>query len=269
MKTDPRSFEELRRQYELEQRLAHKLRHAVREERRSLYREAYDEFYREFPFLKTNPATVDEGHLRATLRILKPFLGKDKDFLEIGAGNLAVSRAVSTHVRTVYAIDVSKEFATALGAVPKNVHLIISDGVSIPVPSQTTDVAYSSQLMEHLHPDDAKEQLRNIYEALKPGGVYICNTPNRLNGPHDISKDFDPVATGFHLKEYTNGELARLFRMAGFTRVWSLTGAKGFVIRLPVGPLIALERVLGLLPDGMRKTIGRWLPIKILLLYKL
>jgi len=88
--------------------------------------------------------------------------------------------------RQVYAVDVSVE---AVGAIdpPENFSLIISDGVSVPVPGGSVDVAWSAQLMEHLHPDDAREQLGNIYRALKPGGVYICITPNRISGPHDIS----------------------------------------------------------------------------------
>jgi hypothetical protein len=31
--------------------------------------------------------------------------------------------------------------------------------------------------MEHLHPEDAFEQLRNIIRALAPGGRYVCITP--------------------------------------------------------------------------------------------
>ena len=73
--------------------------------------------------------------------------------------------------------------------------------------------------MEHLHPDDAFEQLENIYRALTPGGVYICVTPNRLSGPHDISSLYDEVATGFHLKEYSISELHSLFRRVGFSRI--------------------------------------------------
>jgi hypothetical protein len=64
-------------------------------------------------------------------------------------------------------------------------------------------VAYSYQLMEHLHPGDALEQLVNIYQALKRDSVYCCVTPNRISGPHDISVYFDTVAQGLHLKEYS------------------------------------------------------------------
>jgi SAM-dependent methyltransferase len=260
-----RSAEELKRHYDIERALAQKLRQSNREERLLLYPEVYDELYREVPFLKTNPETVDQTHLRSTFRLLKPFLRQDKTFLEIGAGNLAVSREIVRHVNHVYALDVSNEFATALGPVPDNIKLIISNGISVPVPPHSVDIAYSSQLMEHLHPDDAMEQLKQIYAALKPGGSYLCNTPHRFNGPHDISRYFDENASGFHLKEYTNGELALLMKEAGFKRVYSLTGAKGYVIPCPLFLLEAIESLLNLLPQQARKTCSRWLPVKVLL----
>jgi SAM-dependent methyltransferase len=117
----------------------------------------------------------------------------------------------------VYALDVSAEI-TRTDTLPANFSLILSDGTTIDVPPDSITVAYSNQLMEHLHPDDALEQLSNIYRALAPGGIYICVTPNRLTGPHDISRHFDPVATCLHLKEYTNTELMALLRRVGFRK---------------------------------------------------
>src|SRR3712207_8321428 len=60
---------------------------------------------------------------------------------------------------------------------------------------------FRSQLMEHLHPEDAAEQLANIARALAPGGVYVCVTPNRLYGPSDISMYFDDVRSEEHTSE--------------------------------------------------------------------
>ncbi len=265
MSNDPRTLEELRSHYELEKRLASRLRQAPRSERLRLYSELYNELYRSVPFLKTNPATTDPGHIRSTLRLLKPFLGQDKTFLEIGAGNLAVSRALAPYTNHILALDVSNEFALALGPIPTNVQLVISNGLDIPIPTYTVDVAYSSQLMEHLHPDDALEQLKNIYNSLKMGGKYICNTPHRYNGPHDVSRSFETEANGFHLKEYTNHELRDLMRRVGFRHIYSLTGAKGFVIPFPVGALTLLERLITRLPSAWQKPFSRFLPIKILL----
>jgi len=185
--------------------------------------------------------------------------------MEIGAGNLATIRGIAPLVKKTIAIDVSKEFASALGPPPKNTELIISDGISIPAPKNSVNLAYSTQLMEHLHPDDAAEQLSNIYKALKKDGRYILETPHRFNGPHDISKYFDDEATGFHLHEYTNSELRDLFRKAGFNKIYNLIGAKGYHLPCPTFLLILLETLLNILPKNLQRAFSIFLPIKILL----
>jgi len=261
--SERRSTEELRRHYDLEKRLAARLRKSKsRAERLKLYPELYDELYRSVPYLKTNPTTTDPIQLAATERTLKRFLRKDKVFLEIGAGNLAVSRKLAPRVKQVFSLDVSKEFALALGPLPKKISLILSDGISIPLGDNTVDIAYSNQLMEHLHPDDAEAQLRQILRVLKPGGRYVCNTPHRFNGPHDVSMYFDETASGFHLKEYTNRELAELFRKVGFRKIYSLTGVRGYVLPLPLWCVTAFEGFLGLFPSKLRRSMARFLPFK-------
>jgi hypothetical protein len=86
-----------------------------------------------------------------------------------------------------------------------------------------------------------------------------------LSGPHDISRYFDEVVTGFHLKEYTTFELSRLFRNVGFSRVRVYIGAKGKYIRFPAFPITLCEKLLDKLPYALRKTIATILPIRLLL----
>ncbi len=69
-----------------------------------------------------------------------------------------------------------------------------------------------------------------------------------LNGPHDISKFFDEVATGFHLKEYTTSELSELFKKVGFSKVRVYIGAKEKYIGLPTFPIVLYETLLDKLP---------------------
>lgn len=83
---------------------------------------------------------------------------------------------IAKRVKRVYALDVSNELTENV-VLPKNAELIMSDGVSIPVPGNSVDVAFSDQLMEHLHPDDAVEQLGNIYDALAPGARMFVLLP--------------------------------------------------------------------------------------------
>src|SRR5262249_45420096 len=151
------------------------------------------------------------------LRFLRRFLGPRTTFVEIGAGDCALSYRVAPLVKRVYAVDVTDQIPRGASP-PGNFELVISDGTSIPVPDASADVAFSDQLMEHLHPDDAREQLRSIARCLAPGGTYLCVTPHRLYGPRDISGYFETVAAGFHLREYSGAEIRRLFADAGFVR---------------------------------------------------
>jgi SAM-dependent methyltransferase len=143
-------------------------------------------------------------------------------------------------------------------------NLIHFDGSVIPLPPNSVHVAYSNQLMEHLHPDDAVEQLRSIQRVLTPHGVYVCLTPNRLTGPHDISKYFeDEVASGFHLKEYTNTEVEHLFKLVGFSRVKAFGLARGFSVRFPVWTVRLIEHCVQLLPGKVGKMLARSKGMKI------
>ena len=244
--------------YRIEKELAQRLRCASRNERLHLYREVYEELFRRVPYhpMLTRKASAGERQqdVARHFRQLRPFLHKDTTFLEIGAGDCALSFAVAEFVKRVYAIDVS-ETITARNEWPRNFELILSDGIDVAVPSGTVNFAYSTQLMEHLHPDDAFEQLENIYRALVPGGMYLCITPNRLSGPRDISRSYDQTATCFHLKEYTVGELARIFRRVGFRDVRNHFGMKGYHALCWPWPFVVGEYSLGCLPFGCR----RWL----------
>jgi SAM-dependent methyltransferase len=265
---EPRALDQLRKHYEIEKELASKLRGSTKGERRSLYSVLYDELYRRVPdhpmLTRKQSAAENEQIAREQMRAIKPFLNKSVIFLEIGPGDCALSFEVAKQVRKVYAVDVSAAITEAV-TVPENFELVISDGCSIPTDRNVVDVAYSNQLMEHLHPDDAVEQLTNIYAALAAGGSYICITPNRLTGPHDISMYFDDEATGFHLKEYTITELNALFNQLRFSKVRASIGARGKYMTVPVLPLLLLERFLQTLPYRLGSLISRWRPFRALL----
>ena len=236
-----------------------------------MYGSLYDELYRridDHPLLARKAMREDEvarsKAISTQLRFLKKFVTPSTVFLEVGAGSCLLSLELAKLVKHVYAVDVSQEM-TKRTAFPANFDLLLFDGCQIPSSAQMVDVAYSHQVMEHVHPDDAIDQLRSIYQCLVPGGVYVCIVPNRINGPHDISKYFDKVATGFHMKEYTTGELSSLCRGVGFSGVASYIGAKGYYFRMPQFLLRMFEAVLEALPYRLRSTIGRGLPVRLLL----
>lgn len=257
-----------REHYVIERELAARLRLANAEERRTLYGAMYDEMLRRVPhhpmLVRKDDAEATRRAVAAQLRLLGRFLSGSTTFLELGAGDCSLSIAVAARVRTVYAVEVSEEIVARQRG-PGNFSLVLSDGTSIPVPEGSVDVAYSNQLMEHLHPDDAAAQLRNVHRALRRGGVYICLTPNALSGPHDISGEFDAVATGFHLKEYTYAELGRIFRAAGFGALRALVSVRGRATPVPLAVTRPWEELLRRLPAPARRALGSRLPLRLLL----
>jgi SAM-dependent methyltransferase len=260
-----RTFEQLQNQYEAEKKLATRLLNSEKQERKHLYNSLYEELYQKIPYApelkhKNNPDDI-AWILNQRMQLLGKFLKPEITFLEVGPGDCSLSIEVAKHVKKVYAVDVSNEIVKSSFVLPDNFEVTISDGCSIDVPPGTVDLAYSHQLMEHLHPDDANEQLQNICKALAPGGLYICITPNRLSGPHDTSQFFENTASGYHLKEYTVTEMYRLFKDAGFSEVLLYKSYKTQDIKLPlstvtIGLFKLIEGVLNVLPFELKRGIA-------------
>jgi len=271
-KNESRTLERVKDHYQIEKELASRLRSASKEERRHLYSTVYNELFQRVPdhpqLSRKLNTRLRRREVTERLSLLRRYLHSNVAYLEIGPGDCALAIEAARRVRTAIAVDVSREIASGVHLL-RNLDLLISDGANIPVPVGSIDVAYSDQLMEHLHPDDAIEQLRSIHEALAPGGVYICLTPNRWSGPHDVSRYFDEEATGFHLREYTVGELDALFRAAGFRNVAVLVGGRGAHLRMPVFVVTGLERMLESLPAPMGRKLARRLPLRVILGAKL
>jgi SAM-dependent methyltransferase len=252
---ETRPLESVIAQYEYEREMANRLRNATREERRSLYAEVYDTLYKRFPDhpgLAKRDTAERMQQLRHLFERLRPLLTPDSCFLEIGAGDCLLAYQVAQVVKKVYALEVSAEKVAAPSPGLDNFELVLFDGFHFPFPDATFDVAFSNQVLEHLHPEDAREHLQQVYRLLKPNGRYICIVPHRFTGPHDISRYFTQEATGLHLKEYTYYELAAMFHQVGFARI------RGLIRRrwVPVGCLTVLERLLEPFPYHLRKKLA-------------
>ena len=255
-----RSPEELRRDYLIEKELAARLRAATGPERLSLYGKLYDEMYLRTPKHPQLVQKASEARRRRTIAkqfaLVRRFRDRNAAFLEVGPGDCSFSLAMCAHFREVIAVDVSPEISRG-GVAPANFRLEITDGIRIPCDPDSIDIVYSNQLMEHLHPEDAKRQLEEIHRVLKPGGRYVCITPSALSGPHDISYYFDMSPTGFHIREYTNIDLTRIFGAAGFRRTECFAGGNRWVFPVPRPLILSLERALLSLPVRWQKRLAR------------
>jgi SAM-dependent methyltransferase len=254
---ETRSAEQLLRHYEVEKELATRLRSASKRDRLDLYRSVYDELFRRVPDHPQVTAPKRASHqnkVSSQFHLVKPLLTPGGTFMEIGGGDCALSFEVAPLVKQAWGVEVTDQLIPR--PAPPNFQEVLSNGSSIPLPSDTVDLAFSFSVAEHVHPEDFIEHLAEVHRVLKPGGVYYCVTPNRVLGPHDISRYFDDVAAGLHLKEYTNGEMARLYRRAGFGAVWVEKRLKSIRWRMPVWALQMAEGICGVLPRGIRTRLA-------------
>lgn len=271
MYRDPRPMDRIKVHYDLERRLADRLRDSDVETRKVLYTQLYDELFDSLPdhprFFRRQSEHLPS--LRKQLNLLRPMVRRSDVFLEVGAGDCRLSFAIAPHVRRAIAVDVSDKVHDPDDA-PANFEFVKSNGLDLGVPPGSIDFVYSNQLMEHLHVDDAKQQLLNIHETLRPGGRYYCITPNAVSGPHDVSRYFDETPHGFHMKEYRYRELVDLFKSAGFSKVSVvLAGAGRKLATVPPFATTPFETVLVQLPWGLRQRIARSKPFRIFLGIKL
>jgi SAM-dependent methyltransferase len=255
---DDRTEAQIREHYELEKHLAARLRNATREERKHLYGQVYDELYSWLPHHPRHRLSQSSerkaAQVESQLAMLRPFLNGDLTVLEVGPGSCHTLRVVAGQVRRAIGVDVAVA-TTSREGFPSNLELLQFDGINIPLPLESVDLVYSMSVMEHLHPDDAVDQLRSIVRVLKPGGFYVLHTPHRYIGPTDVSKYFDDIATGFHLKEWTWRELKAAMNAAGFTNLRVNTYFKGRAMFLAPGWAVLLELAIGVFPAARRRRM--------------
>ncbi len=254
---DNRTIEQKRRHFEVEKELAERLRQAPADQRPTLYGQLYDELFKRVPdhpqLDQKNDPEFSAKRVNQKLKLLRRYLNREMTFLEIGAGDCRLSSAVAPLVKKVIAQEVSSQIIPS-GQLPENLEVKITNGINLDLPDNSIELAYSNQVMEHLHPDDAKKQLGNIFRALKTGGRYLIITPNRLSGPHDISKYFSATAKGFHLHEYTYRELTDLLRQVGFTPCSTYWGGRGWYWRKSLESTLAHEEKLSHVTKEKRHT---------------
>ncbi|MGD9967262.1 MAG: methyltransferase domain-containing protein [Hyphomonadaceae bacterium] len=269
---DTRAPERIIAHYQLERRLAAILRNASKRERESgVYTHLYDALLGELddhprkrPVTKRGQDQRDR-YVGRQVRMVLDRVGRDHVFLEIGGGDCEVSLRVSPHVKQTIVVDVTDELVPP-DVAAANFRFIKVAGVTLPLPDESVDFIYSNQVMEHLHPDDAVEQVRELFRVLKPGGRYLCRTPSRLTGPHDVSCYFDTVAVGTHIKEYTYRELATIFAEAEFTNICALIAPRAFdFFVMPRFLAFALEDMFARVPRRWHTRVCRSRAVRALL----
>ena len=254
--------------YKSEVKHSNRLRISDSNKRKSIYKEVYEDYYNELPFHPAfkvkNDYKIQKSRLDFQLNKIIPIVKKHQVFVEVGAGDCALSKQLSAYVSKVYALEISKTYASQNNKIPPNMEIIIFDGFNFPFEPNSIDIIYSNQLIEHLHPDDALDQLKSIFTCLKKGGKHICITPNRLLGPGDISGYFDNEAIGFHLKEYTDLELRSTLKSIGFKKFKFQTIIKGKSIYIPFFIKWSIEKYFSKISKKKREKLLQYRMINLI-----
>lgn len=251
--------EEIYKIYKSEIKHSNRLRVEDKRVRQSLYQRVYDDYFSELPFHPTfhfrKKEKIKKNRLEYLMKKISPLLKGNENFIEIGAGDCSLSYELSKYVKKIYALEVSDVTIDKKYEDSKNMEIIIFNGYDFPFEKETIDFAFSNQLLEHLHKDDAIEQTNSIYKCLKNGGKYMCITPNRLIGPGDITGYFGHELKGFHLKEYTSMELKKIFKTVGFRKIKFQSIIKGKSVFIPTYIIWITEKYISLVAKKKRTKI--------------
>lgn len=257
--------EQIRRESEL----AKQLLDANDHDRRRLYGAVYDEIVsmhlsRKGRTAREQTRGARPGMLGRLVRLSSP----GADVIEIGCGTGFLSLELAAAGRRVVGVDVSavgidvaRAHGEALGTATPNLRFETIEGLGLPFPDESFDLAFSVEVLEHLHERDVPGHLAEVLRVLRPGGTYCLWTPNRLDSI-SVHDRFAVEAGGegtvdVHLKEWTFSELRVALLEAGFERVrtpWRDVRLH-WVPPLPVSSKIAAQRLASRSPRSFRRLL--------------
>lgn len=257
-----RTFEQIRNHYEVEKAIATRLKRAIREERKIIYQTMYDELFKQVPdhsrLKRREDPEMTALASQNKLKLMEKFIDKSTIFVEFAPGDCRFAISICNRVRFVYGVDISDQRGQ-LDNVPDNFELIIYDGYDLQMQENSTDVVFSDQLIEHLHPEDTEFHFQLVRKILRVQGVYVFRTPHRFSGPHDVSRYFSNEAEGFHLKEWTYSEIAKVLKRLEYSSWSGYKYTKRNLTRKPFAYFIIIEYILNMLPKRLRKITSRCL----------
>ncbi len=126
---------------------------------------------------------------------------RDKDTADIGCADGYGTTYLADYTKSTVGVDYSEttlDDARKKHAAKKNLTFIAGKVPPIPLEDNSKDVVTSFQFIEHI--EDRIGFIRDAYRVLKPGGTFICTTPN---------VKMSIARNPFHVHEYTFEEMKK------------------------------------------------------------
>jgi SAM-dependent methyltransferase len=124
-------------------------------------------------------------------------------------------------------VDLSeKGIALARAAHPEGRFEVVSAGADIlqEIAEPPFDLVVSTEVVEHLYAP--REWARACFDALRPGGMFVCTTPYHGYFKNLVlavlgrwERHMDPLWDGGHIKLWSKATLTELLTEAGFRNV--------------------------------------------------
>ena len=130
---------------------------------------------------------------------------KDKNVLDLACGEGYGSFLLSANAKSVLGVDISDETVAHARKKYKNPNLAYKQGAAakLDLDSDSFDVVVSFETIEHLA--EQREMVSEIHRVLKPNGVFIVSSPNRIVYSEESGEHND-----YHVKELDFSELDEL-----------------------------------------------------------
>jgi SAM-dependent methyltransferase len=127
---------------------------------------------------------------------------KDEQVLDVACGTgVGTHYLVTAGARGCYGLDISEEAVEYARCAYADCEFFQGDATQVPLPDGSVDVVVSFETIEHV--GNQRKFLHECFRVLRPGGLFICSTPNRrMVRWHS--------ANPFHTHELTSDEFERL-----------------------------------------------------------
>src|ERR1700754_4324500 len=134
----------------------------------------------------------------------------DREVLEAGCGEGYGADLIAGVARRVIALDYDEATVAHVRARYPRVEVIHGNLAELPLPDASVDVVVNFQVIEHLW--DQPQFVAECRRVLRPGGLLMMSTPNRIT----FTPDSDTPINPFHTRELNAAELTELLVDGGF-----------------------------------------------------